>query len=64
MFDLKFSLFLLLKGNALKDSGRVEEAIQCYRVGFYHPVFQLNWFISEKCNYKILSVVNFFPLTI
>lgn len=25
--------FLVLKGNALKDVGRINEAIQCYNVG-------------------------------
>lgn len=36
--NLNLSLIFDLKGNALKDVGRVDEAIKCYNVGHYFMV--------------------------
>jgi tetratricopeptide (TPR) repeat protein len=57
--DRCFFFFFLLfyKGNALKDSGRVEDAIQCYRVGSFYPCFLVCFLlVSSHASHMMLII--------
>ena len=49
-----------LKGNALKDSGRVEEAIQCYHVGSFYPSFSSLLLVVISCLLYDLIILTLF----
>lgn len=54
---INYPLFPLccFQGNALKDAGRVEEAIHCYRVSYIHFWIEVCFHFSLFCYFSKLS---------
>ena len=52
--NLNLFLIFYLKGNALKDVGRIDEAIQCYNVGFFFSCSSRFYFLS----FTVIELLN------